>query len=146
MTQSTHSLPGSSALNFKNNNSSSSSNPPGPIPLRICELPCKVEKLKDNEGSLLHKEYESIDPGRQLTWEASSKEENACRNRYANVVAYDQSRVFLKPMFSGDLALNNDYINANLIPGVNGKQYIATQVGLLFYKKYSFLKFMDLIL
>jgi len=37
----------------------------------------------------------SIDPGQQFTWEHSNLEVNKPKNRYANVIAYDHSRVLL---------------------------------------------------
>lgn len=38
---------------------------------------------------------QSIDPGQQFTWEHSNLEVNKPKNRYANVIAYDHSRVLL---------------------------------------------------
>lgn len=39
--------------------------------------------------------FKSIDPGQQFTWEHSNLEVNKPKNRYANVIAYDHSRVLL---------------------------------------------------
>uniref|UniRef100_A0A4W5LXT8 protein-tyrosine-phosphatase n=1 Tax=Hucho hucho TaxID=62062 RepID=A0A4W5LXT8_9TELE len=36
---------------------------------------------------------ESVDPGQQFTWEQSNLEVNKPKNRYANVIAYDHSRI-----------------------------------------------------
>lgn len=41
---------------------------------------------------------QSIDPGQQFTWENSNLEVNKPKNRYANVIAYDHSRVVLTPV------------------------------------------------
>lgn len=41
---------------------------------------------------------QSIDPGQQFTWEHSNLEVNKPKNRYANVIAYDHSRVILAPI------------------------------------------------
>jgi len=89
-------------------------------------LASHVARLKSNDCQLFSQEYESIDPGQQFTWEASSAEENKYKNRYANVIAYDHSRVNLEP-FNG--LPGSDYINANFIDGYRRPNaYIATQV------------------
>lgn len=41
---------------------------------------------------------QSVDPGQQFTWEHSNLEVNKPKNRYANVIAYDHSRVILTPV------------------------------------------------
>lgn len=104
----------------------------------------------------MRNEYESIEPGQQFTWEVSSKEENKSKNRFANVVAYDHSRVMLgknesflsggtRGSIAGSVHTNvsfnknietdsEDYINANYIDGYcRTKAYIATQVHIILY-------------
>ncbi|XP_056409709.1 receptor-type tyrosine-protein phosphatase O-like, partial [Hyla sarda] len=50
---------------------------------------------------------------------------NRCKNRYTNILPYDFSRVKIVTTEEED---DNDYINANYIPGYNSLQeYIATQ-------------------
>lgn len=90
----------------------------------IHQLADKVEELKRNDRELLRNEYESIDSEKQFTWLTSNQEQNRHKNRYANVVAYDHSRVVLQPLgYPG-----SDYVNANYIDGLSNKQmYIATQ-------------------
>ncbi|KAF6780423.1 hypothetical protein AHF37_00137 [Paragonimus kellicotti] len=84
-----------------------------------------VEKLKMHNGLELSEEYESIESGMGLTWKHANMEENRPKNRYANVVAYDHSRVILTPI---DQVVGSDYINANYIDGYQRpKAYIATQ-------------------
>uniref|UniRef100_A0A5K3F4M5 protein-tyrosine-phosphatase n=1 Tax=Mesocestoides corti TaxID=53468 RepID=A0A5K3F4M5_MESCO len=88
-------------------------------------LPAHVSQLKQNQGLLMSAEFESIDPGGQFTWEHSSRPANRPKNRYANVVTYDHSRVVLSKV-DGDF--DSDYINANYLDGYNRKNaYIATQ-------------------
>uniref|UniRef100_A0A7E4UZT9 protein-tyrosine-phosphatase n=1 Tax=Panagrellus redivivus TaxID=6233 RepID=A0A7E4UZT9_PANRE len=95
----------------------------GPIP--ISELATHIDKLKMNNNLLFTQEFECIDGGQHFTWESSSLELNKPKNRYANVVAYDHSRVLLHPI---DNVQGSDYINANYIDGYGRAQaYIATQ-------------------
>ncbi|ESO06781.1 hypothetical protein HELRODRAFT_98742 [Helobdella robusta] len=94
-------------------------------PIPVSEFGGHVESLKACDGVLFSQEYESIDPGQQFTWETSSLDCNKSKNRYANVIAYDHSRVVL-PMLDG--RVGSDYINANFIDGYRkSNAYIATQ-------------------
>ncbi|XP_034093303.1 protein tyrosine phosphatase receptor type Fa isoform X5 [Gymnodraco acuticeps] len=117
-------------LNYQTQGSSALSCPKTPrmrehpsIP--ISDLADYIERLKANDGLRFSQEYESIDPGQQFTWEHSNLEVNKPKNRYANVIAYDHSRVILTPV---DGVSGSDYINANYIDGYRKQNaYIATQ-------------------
>lgn len=94
-------------------------------PIPVNELAAHIELLKANDNAKFSAEYESIDPGQQFTWENSNLEVNKPKNRYANVVAYDHSRVVLEPV---DGIIGSDYINANYCDGYRKQNaYIATQ-------------------
>ncbi|XP_061653973.1 receptor-type tyrosine-protein phosphatase F-like isoform X13 [Phyllopteryx taeniolatus] len=94
-------------------------------PIPVAGLADHIEHLKANDGLRFSQEYESIDPGQQFTWENSNMEVNKPKNRYANVIAYDHSRVVLT---SVDAVPGSDYINANYIDGYRKQNaYIATQ-------------------
>ncbi|XP_037325976.2 protein tyrosine phosphatase receptor type Fa isoform X2 [Pungitius pungitius] len=94
-------------------------------PISLCDLADYIERLKANDGLRFSQEYESVDPGQQFTWEHSNLEVNKPKNRYANVIAYDHSRVILTPV---DGVPGSDYINANYIDGYRKQNaYIATQ-------------------
>ncbi|XP_034738126.1 protein tyrosine phosphatase receptor type Fa isoform X9 [Etheostoma cragini] len=94
-------------------------------PIAVCDLADYIERLKANDGLRFSQEYESIDPGQQFTWEHSNLEVSKPKNRYANVIAYDHSRVILTPV---DGVPGSDYINANYIDGYRKQNaYIATQ-------------------
>ncbi|XP_073704980.1 receptor-type tyrosine-protein phosphatase F isoform X6 [Garra rufa] len=94
-------------------------------PISVCELADHIERLKANDALRFSQEYESIDPGQQFTWENSNLEVNKPKNRYANVIAYDHSRVVLTPV---DGVPGSDYINSNYIDGYRKQNaYIATQ-------------------
>ncbi|XP_045445084.1 receptor-type tyrosine-protein phosphatase S isoform X10 [Pipistrellus kuhlii] len=94
-------------------------------PIPISDMAEHTERLKANDSLKLSQEYESIDPGQQFTWEHSNLEVNKPKNRYANVIAYDHSRVILQPI---EGIVGSDYINANYVDGYRRQNaYIATQ-------------------
>ncbi|XP_053606760.1 tyrosine-protein phosphatase Lar isoform X5 [Plodia interpunctella] len=94
-------------------------------PIPISELADHIERLKTNDNLKFSQEYESIEPGQQFTWDHSNMEVNKPKNRYANVIAYDHSRVILQPI---DGILGSDYINANYCDGYRKHNaYVATQ-------------------
>nr|XP_044990610.1 receptor-type tyrosine-protein phosphatase S isoform X18 [Jaculus jaculus] len=94
-------------------------------PVPIADMAEHTERLKANDSLKLSQEYESIDPGQQFTWEHSNLEVNKPKNRYANVIAYDHSRVILQPI---EGIVGSDYINANYVDGYRRQNaYIATQ-------------------
>ncbi|XP_072443266.1 receptor-type tyrosine-protein phosphatase delta isoform X14 [Chiloscyllium punctatum] len=115
--------PGSGVSSYHGNlHSTSMANHP-PIP--ISELADHIERLKANDNLKFSQEYESIDPGQQFTWEHSNMEVNKPKNRYANVIAYDHSRVLLSAI---DGIPGSDYSNSNYIDGYRKQNaYIATQ-------------------
>ncbi|TPP66738.1 Receptor-type tyrosine-protein phosphatase delta, partial [Fasciola gigantica] len=73
--------------------------PPTPTKVRTAvtasHLPEHVAMLKTNGGVEMAEEYESLETGVGLTWKHANLEVNRPKNRYANVVAYDHSRVLL---------------------------------------------------
>ncbi|XP_045536160.1 tyrosine-protein phosphatase Lar isoform X2 [Papilio machaon] len=94
-------------------------------PIPISELADHIDRLKANDNMKFSQEYESIEPGQQFTWDHSNMEVNKPKNRYANVIAYDHSRVILQPI---DGILGSDYINANYCDGYRKHNaYVATQ-------------------
>ena len=113
-------------------------------PIPILELANHIERLKANDNLKFSQEYESIEPGQQFTWDHSNMDVNKPKNRYANVIAYDHSRVILPPE-EGILGNNykngvvsdsienfcrtgSDYINANYCDGYRKHNaYVATQ-------------------
>ncbi|XP_042307403.1 tyrosine-protein phosphatase non-receptor type 18 isoform X2 [Sceloporus undulatus] len=59
-----------------------------------------------------------------ISTEAGGNKENIKKNRYKDILPYDQTRVVLNLLAEGQ----TDYINANFIQGVDNKRsYIATQ-------------------
>uniref|UniRef100_A0A3B5QYJ1 Receptor-type tyrosine-protein phosphatase F n=1 Tax=Xiphophorus maculatus TaxID=8083 RepID=A0A3B5QYJ1_XIPMA len=93
-------------------------------PIPVCDLADHIERQKANDSLLFSQEFQTIDPEQQLTWEHSNLEINRSKNRYANVIAYDHSRV-CKYLLS---TVRYNYINANYINGYRKQNaYIATQ-------------------
>ncbi|XP_062594902.1 receptor-type tyrosine-protein phosphatase F-like isoform X2 [Saccostrea cucullata] len=94
-----------------------------PIPIHMLQE--HIDNLKANDNHKFSQEYESIEPGQQFTWDQSNYEINKPKNRYANVIAYDHSRVILQPENG---IPGSDYINANYMDGYRKQNaYIATQ-------------------
>ncbi|XP_078318089.1 receptor-type tyrosine-protein phosphatase delta-like isoform X3 [Crassostrea virginica] len=94
-----------------------------PIPIHMLQE--HIDNLKNNDNLKFSQEYESIEPGQQFTWDQSNYEINKPKNRYANVIAYDHSRVILQPENG---IPGSDYINANYMDGYRKQNaYIATQ-------------------
>jgi len=94
-------------------------------PIPISEFANHIERLKANDNQKFSQEYESIEPGQQFTWDNSNLEHNKSKNRYANVTAYDHSRVQLPPV---EGVVGSDYINANYCDGYRKHNaYVATQ-------------------
>ncbi|XP_066254214.1 tyrosine-protein phosphatase Lar isoform X6 [Euwallacea similis] len=94
-------------------------------PIPVSELANHIERLKANDNLKFSQEYESIEPGQTFTWEFSNMDVNKPKNRYANVISYDHSRVIL-PIEDG--RRGSDYINANYCDGYRKHNaYVATQ-------------------
>jgi len=95
-----------------------------PVPINY--LAQHIDQLKANDNFKFSQEYESIEPGQQFTWDHSNMDVNKPKNRYANVIAYDHSRVVLRPL--PDCSAGSDYINANYCDGYRKHNaYVATQ-------------------
>ncbi|XP_028417344.1 receptor-type tyrosine-protein phosphatase F-like [Dendronephthya gigantea] len=90
-------------------------------PVLIADFAHHVNELKANENYEFQKEYDALPTNLNISWEVSKKPFNKPKNRYGNVVTYDNSRVIL----SGDE--NSDYINASHIDGFDKRSYIACQ-------------------
>ncbi|GAB1866951.1 protein-tyrosine-phosphatase [Camponotus japonicus] len=92
-----------------------------------------LTKVKDFEdyvreaiqSGLLDKQYETFPRGQTRPWDYGKLTQNKSKNRYGNLIAYDETRVILKKLPDDDYS---DYINANYITGYKQKKrYIATQ-------------------
>ncbi|XP_067124638.1 receptor-type tyrosine-protein phosphatase mu-like isoform X3 [Centruroides vittatus] len=70
-------------------------------------------------------EFQKLPRGQCLQWLVAKKPENITKNRYGNLLPYDDNRVILKSMPDAN---SSDYINASYIDGYNRvREYIATQ-------------------
>uniref|UniRef100_A0A4W3JKV4 protein-tyrosine-phosphatase n=1 Tax=Callorhinchus milii TaxID=7868 RepID=A0A4W3JKV4_CALMI len=93
--------------------------------IRVADLLQHITQMKCGKSYGFKEEYESLPEGQSAAWDTAKKEENRCKNRYGNIIAYDHSRVRLQ-LLDGDP--HSDYINANYIDGYHRpRHYIATQ-------------------
>ncbi|KAB1278644.1 Tyrosine-protein phosphatase non-receptor type 18 [Camelus dromedarius] len=92
----------------------------------------QLEARGGREGAVLASEFSDI-RARSAAWktdnvcttEAGNRPENMRKNRYKDVVPYDQTRVSLSLLQEEG---HGDYINGNFIRGTDGRRaYIATQ-------------------
>ncbi|XP_064476684.1 receptor-type tyrosine-protein phosphatase mu-like isoform X2 [Ornithodoros turicata] len=91
------------------------------VPLE--DLERYVASMKESGG--FQEQLSTLKTGQLKPWTVGQKQENKNKNRYSDLLPYDDTRVILHP-FKNDP--HSDYINANYISGYDRpKAYICTQ-------------------
>ncbi|XP_038048244.1 receptor-type tyrosine-protein phosphatase mu-like [Patiria miniata] len=96
-----------------------------PAPVRIDKLAdyIKTKELAGERG--FEADYKTLSDGPLHPWTVAKKPENRQKNRFANVIAYDHSRIVLTRLEEDP---HSDYINACYIDGYKETdKYIASQ-------------------
>lgn len=100
-------------------------------PISVRDFPAHVQHLHANDNLLFTDEYNSVEPDHAPTSEVCMRPENQSKNRYANIKAYDHSRVKLTELPN---EIGSDYINANRINVSIGEyNYIVQEMLILFF-------------
>ncbi|XP_038127147.1 tyrosine-protein phosphatase non-receptor type 18 isoform X2 [Cyprinodon tularosa] len=98
------------------------------LPSLLSSLKSKDPATLDQEYSVVRSQSLALKKEHGLTTEAGSLKENIKKNRYKDILPYDQTRVVLSLKTSGS---QSDYINASFIQGASGdRKYIASQAPL----------------
>ncbi|KAJ8039739.1 Receptor-type tyrosine-protein phosphatase T [Holothuria leucospilota] len=92
--------------------------------IKVSDLALYVKQKKESTTDNFLLEYETLPDDQLYSWDVASKPENHTKNRYRNIIPYDNSRVVLK-MVEGDP--HSDYFNASYIDGYSGpNKFIAS--------------------
>ncbi|XP_068673675.1 receptor-type tyrosine-protein phosphatase S-like isoform X2 [Montipora foliosa] len=100
-------------------------NHPDHPPIPVAQFAQHVAKLHESDGRGYKSEHEKLENIEEYEATTALLPGNKSKNRYANIIAYDHSRVALTAI---DGVVDSDYVNASLIDGYNKPNaYIATQ-------------------
>ncbi|CAH1775314.1 unnamed protein product, partial [Owenia fusiformis] len=93
--------------------------------IKIDDLWQHIQTNRESKDTGFKQEYQKLPAGLKAKTEMAKAPGNKGKNRYANIVAYDHSRVILEKLEDDP---HSDYINGNYIDGYKkSKTYIATQ-------------------
>ncbi|CAH3191458.1 unnamed protein product, partial [Porites evermanni] len=94
-------------------------------PVPIDDFERHVDRMHMDGDHGFSDEYALVQPDEDFSFQQFLNPANKYKNRYANIVAYDHTRVLLNPI---EGIAGSDYINANFIDGYNRQRaYIAAQ-------------------
>ncbi|XP_065639266.1 receptor-type tyrosine-protein phosphatase F isoform X1 [Hydra vulgaris] len=94
-------------------------------PIEVTAFPKAVAKLHKNDNIGFKEDYKQLKIGKEFPYDIAHLPENKPKNRYANIVAYDHSRVILSKIENEP---GSDYINASYLDTYKkANSAIATQ-------------------
>ncbi|XP_052229607.1 receptor-type tyrosine-protein phosphatase alpha-like isoform X2 [Dreissena polymorpha] len=94
-------------------------------PIPVEKLQAFIKKARETDFDVIKGEHRDLPTGLLALCHTALKPENKPKNRYADIIAYDHSRVVLTPLSHDP---HSDYVNANYLDGYNSKKaYIASQ-------------------
>lgn len=119
-------LPKTSKIEKDSGNFSMSRYKPSSHPVNVMDFKAHVTHMSSDSDFRFAEEYEDLkDVGKSQEQVTAQLMCNRNKNRFANILPYDHSRVKLS---SVDDEEGSDYINANYLPGFNSRrEYIVTQ-------------------
>lgn len=96
-----------------------------PLPSLLSTLKTVDPGTLDQEYSVVRSQTSALKKDPSFSTESGALKENIKKNRYKDILPYDQSRVVLSLLTADS---DSDYINASFIKGVSSdKRYIASQ-------------------
>ncbi|PIK44888.1 putative receptor-type tyrosine-protein phosphatase T isoform X2 [Apostichopus japonicus] len=94
--------------------------------IRISDLATYVKQRKESRTNNFSAEFETLPLDQLHPWTVAEKPENKTKNRYGNIIPYDNSRVVLEKVNDDP---HSDYVNASYIDGYKAPNKVIASHG-----------------